>query len=300
MNNFSSAYFDDILNEIKKIYKFLVQNIKNIKQQNNINRKIVLNSNINSDNISSYNLEIEKMKNLLAFQKKYSQIKSELFQNITDENDKKSAQNVTDYLEETSSFIERLGLDSIELSNIFTSAFTDVIQKSQSFSDAMKNMLNDLKKYFVKTLAQALSESIISNQNLTDFFNMFSLPVNEKKDGFGITSILSSFLGIFKTNIPSHHSGGVIASQAGYSLPGTQEYLALLKGGERVLSPSENLSYSDAAEKQGQIVVNNFNVKAWDSKDVQNYLLENKNLLASITADIMKYNNANLRYMIGG
>jgi len=32
---------------------------------------------------------------------------------------------------------------------------------------------------------------------------------------------------------------------------------------------------------------------------IQQYLLDNKNLLANITADNIKYNNANLRYMIG-
>ena len=94
------------------------------------------------------------------------------------------------------------------------------------------------------------------------------------------------------------HSGGVVPlSSEGYELPGTKEQLAILKGGERVLSPSENVSYSNNQGSQ-PIIFNNFNVKAWDSKDVQKYLLENKNLLNAITFEGIKDNNQRLRQMV--
>ena len=74
-------------------------------------------------------------------------------------------------------------------------------------------------------------------------------------------------------------------------MPGTAEYLAILKGGERVLSPAESVAYnknsSDSQVSKKNMVVNNFNIQAWDSKDVKEYLLDNKNLLASITAENM-------------
>lgn len=302
MNNFNSS-FDDFSKEIKKNLKILIQNIqqistKNTKENNGENTKITLKLEDNSvEKESSYQLEINKMKELITSSEKYNSTKNHLIQGLSDASDVNTIQNLADSCEETSSFLEQLGLDSSEFSNIFTSAFEDVIEKSESFSDSMKNMLDDLKNYFVKTIAKAISDSLISKQE-SDMF-LSSVNSSNSSGGLGgITSILSSFIGLFGS-LPSHHSGGVIPSAANYSLPGTQEYLAVLKGGERVLSPAENTAYNDSV-KSGNVVVNNFNVQAWDSKDVQKYLLDNKNLLANITADNIKYNNANLRYMIGG
>lgn len=302
MNNFNSS-FDDFSKEIKKNLKILIQNIqqistKNTKENNGENTEITLKLEDNSvEKESSYQLEINKMKELITSSEKYNSTKNHLIQGLSDASDVNTVQNLADSCEETSSFLEQLGLDSSEFSNIFTSAFEDVIEKSESFSDSMKNMLDDLKNYFVKTIAKAISDSLISKQE-SDMF-LSSVNSSNSSGGLGgITSILSSFIGLFGS-LPSHHSGGVIPSAANYSLPGTQEYLAVLKGGERVLSPAENTAYNDSV-KSGNVVVNNFNVQAWDSKDVQKYLLDNKNLLANITADNIKYNNANLRYMIGG
>lgn len=302
MNNFNSS-FDDFSKEIKKNLKILIQNIqqispKNTKENNGENTAITLKLEGNSvEKESSYQLEINKMKELITSSEKYNSTKNHLIQGLTDASDVNTFQNLADSCEETSSFLEQLGLNSSEFSNIFTSAFEDVIEKSESFSDSMKNMLDDLKNYFVKTIAKAISDSLISKQE-SDMF-LSSVNSSNSSGGLGgITSILSSFIGLFGS-LPSHHSGGVIPSAANYSLPGTQEYLAVLKGGERVLSPAENTAYNDSV-KSGNVVVNNFNVQAWDSKDVQKYLLDNKNLLANITADNIKYNNANLRYMIGG
>lgn len=302
MNNFNSS-FDDFSKEIKKNLKILIQNIQqistnNTKENTSKNTENTLKLEDNSvEKESPYQLEINKMKELITSSEKYNSTKNELLQGLSNTSDVKTFQNLVDSCEETSSFLEQLGLDSSEFSNIFTSAFEDVIKKSESFSDSMKNMLDDLKNYFVKTIAKAISDSLISKQD-SDMF-LSSVNSSDSSGGLGgITSILSSFIGLFGT-LPSHHSGGVIPSAANYSLPGTQEYLAVLKGGERVLSPAENTAYNDSV-KSGNVIVNNFNVQAWDSKDVQKYLLDNKNLLANITADNIKYNNANLRYMIGG
>ena len=93
------------------------------------------------------------------------------------------------------------------------------------------------------------------------------------------------------------HSGGVVPVGANPSLPGTKEQLALLKGGERILSPAENTNYSSDTGTS-PVVFNHFNIKAWDSKDVQSYLLENKELLNSITFDGIKNNSSQLRFMV--
>lgn len=302
MSNFNSS-FDDFSKEIRKNLKILIQNIqqistKNTNENNEKNSEITLKLEDNSfEKESSYQLEINKMKELITSSEKYNSAKNQLLQGLSDTSDVKTVQKLADSCEETSSFLEQLGLDSSEFSKIFTSAFEDVIEKSESFSDSMKNMLNDLKNYFVKTIAKAISDSLINKQESVSFMNSLS---GSSENGFGgINSLLTSFLGVFTSKLPSHHSGGMIPSAANYSLPGTQEYLAVLKGGERVLSPAENTAYNDSV-KSGNVVVNNFNVQAWDSKDVQKYLLDNKNLIANITADNIKYNNANLRYMIGG
>ena len=86
-------------------------------------------------------------------------------------------------------------------------------------------------------------------------------------------------------------------SGANYSLPGTQEQLALLKGGERVLSPSENVNYENS-QAASPVIVNSFNIKAWDSKDVKKYLMENKQLLNQITYEGIKNNSSQLRMMV--
>lgn len=302
MSNFNSS-FDDFSKEIRKNLKILIQNIQQISTKNT-NENTEKNSEITlkledtyKEKESSYQLEINKMKELIISSEKYNSVKNQLIQGLSDTSDVKTVQKLADSCEETSSFLEQLGLDSSEFSKIFTSAFEDVIEKSESFGDSMKNMLDDLKNYFIKTITKAISESLISKQN-SDIFLASVSSSNSSGEFDGVTSLLSSFIGLFG-GLPSHHSGGVIPSSANYSLPGTQEYLAVLKGGERVLSPAENSAYNDSA-KSGNVVVNNFNVQAWDSKDVQKYLLDNKNLLANITADNIKYNNANLRYMIGG
>lgn len=201
------------------------------------------------------------------------------------------AQSLVDTYQEASLCANTLSDESDELVGIFNSAIGDMIDGTKDFGDIMKSVLNDLKKYFIKLAQDAITNSVISQTTgnaLTSAIN----GANFFSGGF--------FSGLFGSVLSSHHSGGVIPSGTGYSLPGTSEYLSVLKGGERVLSPAENVAYNNSQTDRKNIVVNNFNVKAWDSKDVQKYLLENKSLLASITAENIKYNNANLKYAVNG
>ena len=162
-------------------------------------------------------------------------------------------------------------------------------------------MLDDLKNYFIKTIAKAISDKILNSSASEMFSTSLTSQNSDTSGGFNIFGLIKSFLGVFSSSsLYTRHSGGIVPTGTGsYALPGTSEYLAVLKGGERVLSPAENADFNNSQNGQN-VIVNNFNVKAWDSKDVQKYLLDNKNLIANITADNIKYNNANLRYMIGG
>lgn len=86
-------------------------------------------------------------------------------------------------------------------------------------------------------------------------------------------------------------------SGANMELPGSQEQLALLKGGERVLSPSENTDYKSNPQQFNPTIVN-LNIKSWDSRDVSKCFMENQDLLNSITFRGIKDNNCQLRHMV--
>ncbi len=298
MTDYSNTAFDNFSKDIKQKLQYLIKNLQSNKSNTDVTIK--LEDNFAENSSSSYQQEIDKYKELINTSQKFQASKTQMLQAISDSSEKQNLENLSENYEQTSSLLEQLGLDSSEFSNIFTSAFDDVVTKSQSFSDSMKNMLDDLKNYFIKTIAKAITDSLIGSSQAESLTNSI---ISTDSNGGMINAfgILKSFLGIFSAGtISSHHSGGIIPSGSSYSLPGTNEYLALLKGGERVLSPAENADYSSPSTGQNQVVVNNFNIKSWDSKDVQKYLLDNKNLIAGITADNIKYNNANLRYMIGG
>lgn len=236
-----------------------------------------------------------------AYQEEIGQIKTTLqtVQNLTEATSKLSevnsqqvemAQNLVNTYQEASLCATSLSGNSDKLAGIFNSAISDMIDGTKDFGDIMKGVLNDLKNYFIKAIQDAITNELIS----TTTGNALSNSIG------GASFFGGGLLGLFGSILPSHHSGGVIPSGTGYSLPGTSEYLSVLKGGERVLSPAENVAYNNAQTDRKNVVVNNFNVKAWDSKDVQRYLLENKSLLASITAENIKYNNANLKYAVNG
>ena len=237
-----------------------------------------------------------------AYQEEISQIKTTMqnVQNLTNATSKlaevnskhlEDAQNLVNTSQAASLCANSLSGDSDKLVGIFNSAIGEMIDGTKDFGDIMKGVLNNLKNYFIKAAQDAIMNGIISTTTGNALSNGIS----------GASFLGGGFLsGLFGSFLPSHHSGGVIPSGTGYSLPGTSEYLSVLKGGERVLSPAENVAYNNSQTDRKNVVVNNFNVKAWDSKDVQKYLLENKSLLASITAENIKYNNANLKYAVNG
>ena len=178
-----------------------------------------------------------------------------------------------------------------EMSKNFSKGLQDMIKGYKNFSDVTKDITNNMANYILKEMSDAVMESIFSEQNMKILTGMLGGLFNWGGGLLGSTGGLIS--GMFK----KHHSGGIVSTGANTQLPGTQEQLALLKGGERILSPGENTSYND---NQGgsPVVFNNFNIKAWDSKDVSKYLLENRTLLNQITYQGIKDNNSQLRNMV--
>ena len=288
---------NEFMKNINKNFSDFAKNLKSLLPELNQFSKSIINLGEIAEDTSPYQKEIDKIKEMTIQTEKYKELKNSLSE--TSNGNENNVKNLTAAYEETLPLLEQLGLDTTEFQNIFTSAFDKITQKSQSFSDTMKNMLDDLKNYFIKTIAKAISDKIVSSSASEIFSTTLASQNSDSSSGFNVFGLIKSFLGIFSSSLHSRHSGGIVPSGTGYSLPGTSEYLTVLKGGERVLSPAENVDYNNGQNGQN-VVVNNFNVKAWDSKDVQKYLLDNKNLLANITADNIKYNNANLRYMIGG
>ncbi|MBS6554180.1 MAG: hypothetical protein KH321_09605 [Clostridium sp.] len=175
-----------------------------------------------------------------------------------------------------------------KLSNEFSDGLADMISGYKSFSDVIKDMTGSLT--MIKQFTEAISSLLFNEATSTLFNNLLGAGLNMATGG--ASGALGFISGLFR-----HHSGGVVPSGANYSLPGTQEQLALLKGGERVLSPSENVNYENS-QAASPVIVNSFNIKAWDSKDVRKYLLENKQLLNQITFEGIKNNNAHLRMMV--
>ena len=291
------AFIDDI----KKKIQYLVQDVGNkradAKEKNEILIKIATGAGSELSD-SPYKREIDEIERLFKADLEYQKLKNDIISNISDKDAQESALKVLESFKEALPVAEALSADTKELEKIFSSGLNKMITGAESFGDTMKGILNDLKNYFLKAVADAVVQGIVNStigNGLSSILAGLGDFTKGSLNGFG--GFFSNVLGsIFK-----FHSGGVVPSgTGGYSLPGTSEYLTLLKGGERVLSPAENTAYGNNSYMNGQnVVVNNFNVKCWDSKDVQKYLLENKNILAGITAENIKYNNANLRFAMG-
>lgn len=175
--------------------------------------------------------------------------------------------------------------------------FKDELAKSlsdfENFGEGMKSLGNELANYMIQQGVDALAE--IAIQALQTSKIIQSIKTGTKSNGFfgTLTTAVTAIFGGKK-----HHSGGVILPTSN-TLPGTEEQLAMLKGGERVLSPSETASYNNQESDGSQpVVFVNNNIKAWDSKDVKQYLLDNASLINSITAQGIRDNKHYLRTMI--
>ena len=184
-----------------------------------------------------------------------------------------------------------LGKTNDKLVSDFSSGLQSMIKGYKSFSDVMKDMTVSLTDFMIKQFTDKIAEQIFSQQSANVFSTLFGGLLNRTTGGIG------KALGVVGSLFSKHHSGGIVPAGANYSLPGTEEQLALLKGGERVLSPSENVNY-ESQNGSSPVIFNSFNIKAWDSKDVSKYLLENRQLLNQITFQGIKDNSAQLRTMV--
>ena len=301
--------FNNIFNEpVKKFYSDMKKNIKILSQdmQKLISPKKQMVKLYNDEselnekelNDSPFQREIEKFENYIKQKEKYRKASEYINANFDDPEAANMLINMSGMEESSRKIAEEAGGDLDELEKMFNGTLKDILNGTKDFDSAMKSLVGNLENYFIETFTNAITKglfdstlgSLVSNAmgSITGFVSS-STTAGTK----GIMNVIGNIFGI-------HHSGGYIPSGTG-TIPGTSEYISVLKGGERVLSPAENADYTNNdTTEQGKVVVNNFNVKAWDSKDVKKYLLENKNLLANITYENIKNNNSSLRNMIGG
>ncbi len=277
--------FADAMKELNKIWKDQKQEYKtlvNAVKTNKIDFRELLDD--------GYTEEKEHIAN------KYTLLRKgvESDKSLTDEQ-KSYFQNSFDYLEdeETQKAYDNsfLGKTGKKVSSEFASGLQDMIRGYKDFSDVMENMTTSITDYMIKQFTDKLMQNIFSENTMNLFSGLFGSLFNW---GGGAAKSALGFIGSLFTK---HHSGGIVPDGANYSLPGTEEQLALLKGGERVLSPAENVNYEKQRESS-PVIVNSFNVKAWDSKDVRQYLLENRDLLNQITYQGIKNNYSNLRHIV--
>lgn len=299
--DFSGA-FQKLLNFLDKNWKDFKQdfNKKNSSQKDEIVLGFSAKNNSKIYN-SDYNQDFEQIKYQLQSAQKFNQLEFDIKQNITNSDNQKAALNILQTYKEAEPLAEKLTGSAKEISALFSDAIQKMIGGTEDFGSSMKKLLKDLESYILKAAADAVIKGFINSVTGTKISDI-ALGIADSnspfENGENINFLFQSVSSLFS----KHHSGGYIPQGTGnFALPGTSEYLTVLKGGERVLSPAENNAYNqESFQNKQNVVVNNFNVQAWDSKDVQQYLLENKNILAGITADNIKYNNSNLRYMISG
>ena len=144
----------------------------------------------------------------------------------------------------------------------------------------MMNVMNMIYQSLIKMAIESAMKEIQIAQVKTAILTA----LNAMTGGIGgaVTGLISKF--------PKFHSGGVV--------PGTKEQIAVLKGGERVLNPAENTSYTNGQGGELANGINNimmFNIKAWDGKDVINTLKSNSQTINQIVASGIKNNNQGLR-----
>ena len=184
-----------------------------------------------------------------------------------------------------------------KIAGIFQDSMSGIINNYKNFGDELKDLAKELSMFLLQEASQAAMKKLFSTnkmQSIISSLNSLSQTGGFKGNGASLIKGIGRAFGIF-------HSGGIVPVGANAEIPGTNEQFALLKGGERILSPAENTNYSSNGQNSASpVVFNNFNIKAWDSKDVRKYLLENKDLLNSITFEGIRYNNCNLRNMVRG
>ena len=181
-----------------------------------------------------------------------------------------------------------------DVKDIVSKGLGDMLSEFGNFDGNLRKMAQNLYGYLIQTSTDALLQQILNVENMSKIASSFLNIFGKAKSG------VTGFFGKIFKGKKIFHSGGIVPVGANAELPGTKEQLALLKGGERILSPAENTDYNSNGTTRGAspVVFNNFNVQAWDSKDVQKYLIENKQLLNSITYEGIKNNKSQLRTIV--
>lgn len=186
-----------------------------------------------------------------------------------------------------------------DIAGILNNSFTSILTGQEGFNDGMAKLLASLQQQLLKmamdyvtkdleiTKAWALAKrawNLIANG-----LSAFSFGgIGGVATGVGASIVGGGMMYPVDPMLPTYHSGGLV--------PGTKEQMAVLKGGERVLNPAENVSYTNGDETQSG--VNNimvFNIKAWDGKDVINTLKANSQTINQIVSSGIKNNNQGLR-----
>lgn len=237
----------------------------------------------------------------LAIDKWYAQEYSKLKQNIAnlsanEQTEAKMSLNVL-YAQRSAQAEEEVWQQRGEkIADIFGDGLGKIVKNYDNFGGQMKDIASDIANYLIQESARALLQQVFQTQKMQGIVGALD---TTSKGGSWLGAGASIIKGVGKA-FGIFHSGGVVPVGANAQLPGTQEQLALLKGGERILSPSENVSYKDNQGGASPVVFNNFNIKAWDSKDVRKYLTENRELLNQITFEGIKNNYCQLRNMVRG
>lgn len=186
------------------------------------------------------------------------------------------------------------------VSSILSSSFSDIISGNETFSDALKALMSNLYQQLIKMALNAAMKEIEIEQMKQAMLKALRA-AGSFFGGIGgaigglVSNVVSSGGGgmMYQADpmLPMYHSGG--------NVPGTKEQLALVKGGERVLNPAENVAYTSGQEvESAQGGVNNimmFNIKAWDGKDVMQTLKANSQTINQIVSNGIKNNNQGLR-----
>ena len=184
-----------------------------------------------------------------------------------------------------------------KVASIMGGSFSELITEYEHFGDKMKDIATSLADYMIQESLRAVTQQIMSTQKVQSLLGSIFSAGSSKGGLFGVAANFFKGFGR-RIGLPTFHDGGVVPVGANTEIEGTQEQLALLKGGERILSPGENANYSSRETQSSPVVFNNFNVKAWDSKDVCRYLLDNRELLNQITYQGIKDNCSHLRTMV--
>lgn len=191
-----------------------------------------------------------------------------------------------------------------DVASILNGTFENIINGQQSFGEALKSLMMSLYKELIKMAWNAAAKEVEIERWKQTMLNILKfgrkilgLAIGAFTGGIGgvATGIGTSIVGgggmMYNVDpvLDTYHSGGVV--------PGTKEQLAVLKGGERVLNPSENASYTNNEDGMSNGVNNimMFNIKAWDGKDVINTLKANSQTINQIVNSGIKNNNQGLR-----